>query len=339
MNAHLKRDVALARELDLAAVGTRPRPRRVHDRRKCALRLRHGEDAVEAARAPGIAAHVLQADVVDVGGAGRQLRFRREPRVDRQLRERLLRRRPERVEVRRVLDRRLDPLGRVGRRPHRPVLAASHAGRHHAAQEAGLLHRPRLDREAALGQGRLLLDRRRHHLRSAGVAQGRAGERVPVARDRRAKPGRGADRVAPVRAIRDDRHPHRPRPLLGVGPRSDPDRPRHRKPRCQPNARSPHRMPSSASTVDGHRGAIIGPPGRVVRRQCPAAGRRIGPCRDGGPDEPTRSPEDHPGDGRGRGRQAAAGRSPHRPPPPSASSTPPTSACSRTTPARTSWTS
>ncbi len=142
----LQRDVAPAREVDLAAVGTGPRPRRVHDRREPALGLRHREDAVEAARALRVVAHVLEADVVDVDRAGRELGLRREPGVDRELRELLLRRRPERVEVRRVLDRGLDLLRRVGGGPDRPVLAAVHRGGDRAAQEAGLLHRAAVDR-------------------------------------------------------------------------------------------------------------------------------------------------------------------------------------------------
>ena len=222
---------------------------------KLPLRRRYRQDAVEAARALRVVAHVLQADLVHVGLRRRKLRLRREPGVDRQLRERFLRLRPERVEVGRVLDRGLDLLRRVGGGADRAVLAAVHGGRRHAAQEAGLLHRPAVDREAGGGQGRRLLDRRRHHLRPAGVAQRRAVERVPVARDRRVEPGGSADRIAPVRAVRDDRHPHRSRAFLSEGPRSDPNR--HRKSYCQPNARSPHRVPSSPSTTEGRRVAII----------------------------------------------------------------------------------
>ena len=181
--------------LDLSAVPAHAGAGHVQDGGEGAVALRLAEDAVDARQVRALDRDVLQADVEAVRLRRADRGPRRQLRVDRHLRERLLLRVPERVEVGGLGHGRLDLVGRVaGGREAAVLLALDLRGRDEA-QEAGLARGPSPSRPGRpRGPGP-------SSPRSASSSRGRAC-RTPTrrgSRGRRASPPRGTTRARRAR--------------------------------------------------------------------------------------------------------------------------------------------
>ena len=204
MDANLERDEAASGKLGQSAVRPHAGARHTQQRGIFSGRSWHAEDAVEPAR-PLCEADVLQIDLPAIHIRRAVVRQRRPLRVDRQRRQPLTLRVPERIEVGRVHLCRLDAVGRKPCRANATIRTPFDLGGRDESQEprcvqgtASHLQRIRTDDGGRLGDGR-------EHLGSDAVFHRRTAHLMAVAQDVDTERHRLAWLIGPVRMIRRHR--------------------------------------------------------------------------------------------------------------------------------------